>query len=310
MTEAVQKLTKSLTKAVQEVAEAVQEVTEALTEAYLRDRSCSRRDQTIEQSTFTWPKHVYVTEAVQEVTEAVQDVTEALTEAYLRDRSCSRRDQTIERSTFTWPKHVYVTEAVQEVTEAVQDVTEALTEAYLRDRSCSRRDQTIERSTFTWPKQFKKWPKHWPKHIYVTEAVQDVTKLLSEVRLRDRSSSRSDQSRSRSNRSIGRSFFMWPKQFACGKVLAVVSSIVVIDALTRNALLNSEHHIKAAEMNVQPSWELMLYEFEQGHNSAEETKERKGKTQLITVEYQDSWINFARVARTLTIRQGEVGLKP
>ena len=66
-------------------------------------------------------------------------------------------------------------------------------------------------------------------------------------------------------------YIIWPKQF---KVLTVVSSIVVIGALTYCALLHYIYNLKAAQMNVQHSLilELMLYEFEFQQNAVEATK--------------------------------------
>ena len=66
---------------------------------------------------------------------------------------------------------------------------------------------------------------------------------------------------------------MWPKQFNLWNVLIVVGSIVVAGALT---LVHgfTMWNLKAAQMNLQHSliWEIILNEFELGHNTVEETK--------------------------------------
>ena len=69
----------------------------------------------------------------------------------------------------------------------------------------------------------------------------------------------------------------------------VVSSIVVVGALTRYAILHSAYDLKAAQKNVKRSliWQLTLYELELAHNAAEKKTKifvtRKLKPQLITV---------------------------
>ena len=64
---------------------------------------------------------------------------------------------------------------------------------------------------------------------------------------------------------------MYMKQY---KTPTVVSSIVVVDALTCCVLLCCVCDLKDAEMNVQYIliWELRLYEFKFGHHTIEATK--------------------------------------
>ena len=54
----------------------------------------------------------------------------------------------------------------------------------------------------------------------------------------------------------------------------MVDNIVVVDVLTCYALLHSVYDLKTVQMNIQCNliWELMLYEFEQGHNAFETIK--------------------------------------
>ena len=54
----------------------------------------------------------------------------------------------------------------------------------------------------------------------------------------------------------------------------MVSNIVVVDVLTCYALLHSVYDLKTVQMNIQCNliWELMLYEFELGHNAFETIK--------------------------------------
>ena len=89
------------------------------------------------------------------------------------------------------------------------------------------------------------------------------------------------------------------------KVPAVLSSIVIVGTLTRRALLCTMCELKAALRNVQCSLirKLMLYQFEVGHDIAEETENIYGG--------KDSSRNFAkRFARPWTVNQCQVGLKP
>ena len=67
-------------------------------------------------------------------------------------------------------------------------------------------------------------------------------------------------------------YITWWKQFK--KVATVFGSIMVLGALTHCALLHSMCYLKTARINVQCHLilELMLYEFELGHNEAESTK--------------------------------------
>ena len=58
------------------------------------------------------------------------------------------------------------------------------------------------------------------------------------------------------------------------KAIQDMEGIMVLGVLTHWALLHFMCDLKAIRMNVQYSliWELMLYEFELGHNAAEDTK--------------------------------------
>ena len=60
----------------------------------------------------------------------------------------------------------------------------------------------------------------------------------------------------------------WPKQ---GKVTTLISSIEVVGALTRCALIHSACDLKTTQMNIQLCliWELMLCEFKLGRNVAQ-----------------------------------------
>ena len=101
------------------------------------------------------------------------------------------------------------------------------------------------------------------------------------------------------------------KQLNSYWVLAVVGSIVIVGVLTLCALLHSFYDLKAAQMNVQCSsiCKLMLYEFELSYNPPEETKKICCMKGVGAAAHR--WFkNFAHVAITLTIRQGQVGLKP
>ena len=57
-------------------------------------------------------------------------------------------------------------------------------------------------------------------------------------------------------------------------VFAVVGGIMVVGLLTHCALLHNMYDLKATQINEQHCliWELMLYEFKQGHNPTEATK--------------------------------------
>ena len=68
-------------------------------------------------------------------------------------------------------------------------------------------------------------------------------------------------------------YITWPKQCKPLQVTKVVSSIVVVSALTGCALLCSVCDLKVAQMNVQRSSirEFMQYKFEQSHNAAKVT---------------------------------------
>ena len=81
------------------------------------------------------------------------------------------------------------------------------------------------------------------------------------------------------------------------------------------ALLHSMPNFKAAQMNMQYSLiqELILYEFELGHNSAETTKYICCAEAEHTVDQSTiarGFKKFSQVARISTIRQGQVGQNP
>ena len=69
-------------------------------------------------------------------------------------------------------------------------------------------------------------------------------------------------------------YIRWLKKFKPWKTLAVVGSIAVVGVVIHCPLLHSICDLKAVQMNLQCSliWELMLYEFEQGHDTMEVTK--------------------------------------
>ena len=85
--------------------------------------------------------------------------------------------------------------------------------------------------------------------------------------------------------------------------------MVVIDALTRCALLHSVYDLKAEQINGQRCLigELMLSKFELSHNTEEATKniccaksKRAVDHNMVTRQFK----KFHSVARTSTIRQG------
>ena len=66
----------------------------------------------------------------------------------------------------------------------------------------------------------------------------------------------------------------WSKQFKPWKSPTVHGSILVVDALTHCALLQSKCDLKAVQKNMQYSliWELILYKFQLDHDTMEATK--------------------------------------
>ena len=105
---------------------------------------------------------------------------------------------------------------------------------------------------------------------------------------------------------------VWPMRLKPCKVLPIVYSIVVVGALTCCALLHSVHDLKAAQMSVECSLihELMFYKFELGHIATEATKNICGVKGEGAVDHSaDVSRNFMHVAKTLMIRQHEVGQK-
>ena len=96
-------------------------------------------------------------------------------------------------------------------------------------------------------------------------------------------------------------------KFKSRKVSTVLGNIVVVSALTRCALFHSACDLKAAQISIQCRLirEFMLFEL--GHNTAVTSKYiccAKEKSAI------NQWTrNFARFARTTTIRQCQLDLK-
>ena len=69
-------------------------------------------------------------------------------------------------------------------------------------------------------------------------------------------------------------YITWPKQFKPWKVLTVVGSIVVVNALKHSALLHSMRDLKTEILNMQHRWiwKLILYKFKLGYNTTAATK--------------------------------------
>ena len=91
---------------------------------------------------------------------------------------------------------------------------------------------------------------------------------------------------------------------------AVVSSIVVVGAQTRYALLHSVWDLKAAQINVQ-CWliqELLLYEFEVSHNADEAIKNICYVNGEGAVDHMIRW--FKKYFSGYKNIDGQVGLKP
>ena len=90
-------------------------------------------------------------------------------------------------------------------------------------------------------------------------------------------------------------YIMLLKQTKPWEVLTKVDSVVIVSTLTLCVLLHSRLDLKAPQMNVQHCLvqELVLYEFELGHNTKEANKTfvmQKEKEQLIKVQWTNQMV--------------------
>ena len=94
------------------------------------------------------------------------------------------------------------------------------------------------------------------------------------------------------------------------QVPAVTGNVAIVGALTCCVLLHSLCDLKPGQRNVQQGliWDLLRYEFEQGHNPTEETKnicraKREGAVDYMTVLYTHEHYTYTYACRIITTTQ-------